>query len=85
MFPVIRPDPLPHHHGSRQGVDAGHFLQERAEGSHAQCSRPQPLRPALRRRHGPLQYPGVSDSLLSHEPQDVSPGHSEMSHADCQL
>ena len=85
IFPVLRPDPLPHHHGARQGLDAGHVLQERAEGSHAQCPGSQPLRETVRWRDGPLQHPRVSDSVLSHEPQDVSPWYTEMSHADSQL
>ena len=85
IFSPHRPDPLPHHHRPRQGLDAGHFLQERAAGRHAQRSRSQPLRPAVRWRDGFVQHPRVSDSLLSHEPQDVSPWYTEMSHADRQL
>ena len=36
-------------------------------------------------RHGSVQHPSLSDPLVSHESQALSPGHPDLSDADCEL
>ena len=52
----FREDPLLDPHGRQQGLDAGHFLQEREDRSLPQHPDPQPVHPGVSRWRCPLQH-----------------------------
>ena len=63
-LPLFREDQVLDPDGRKQGVDAGHLLQEREDRAVPQHPHPQPLHQDLSRRRRPLQHQvGPANSL----------------------